>query len=743
MQLFQSAFYGFELIRTFNSRLKYKNENMKRNLFFLLLFACIQFTQADLLTDITDGKFRPKSYVDMYSLNDGEHYTVMKDNKLIIKYNYKTGKSVDTILDLNTIKKSPLVNITGYTFSPNENKILVYTSPKYRYRRTFTANYYIFDVKRNELKPLSENGPQEAPLFSPDSRYIAFARENNLYLHKLDFGTESAITKDGEFGKIINGTPDWVYEEEFTETRYFVFSPDSKLLAFIKFNETDVPTYSMQQYLNSPVVQDELPLYPTIQTFKYPNPGQNISKASVCVYDDFYKSVRTINIDINEKEFYIPRIKWTADQEKLAIFVMNRYQNRLDLYFANPKSLISKLILSDEDSRYVDYENSDYVQFTPDGKYFTFVSVYNINGTLNKQLTKGNWDVTKVYGYNAFTQTLYYQSAETSPIQRDIFSVDVKGRKLRLTDGKGVHDAVFSKTYTCFADNASNVNMPTVSTLCDSKGMKIRILEDNAALAAEFKALNLPVKEFFSFTTSEGVKLNGWMLKPVDFSPGKKYPTLMVQYSGPNSQQVLDHWKIDWEYYLSTQGYVVVSVDGRGTGARGADFRKCTYQQLGVLEAKDQIEAARYLGTLSFVDKDRIGIWGWSFGGYMTLLSMSSGEKIFKAGIAVAPVTDWRLYDAVYTERFMRTPQENNRGYDAGSVLNKADKLNGNLLIVHGTADDNVHLPNTMIYLDKLMKSGKHADLQLYTDKNHSILGKETRRHLYQKKFDFLEKNLK
>ena len=402
---------------------------MKRNFFLLLLLLCIQFTQADLLTDITDGKFKPKLQSAIQSMNDGEHYTVMQDDDMIIKYNYKSGKAVDTILDLNKIKKSPLVNIKGYTFSPNEAKILVYSNPQYRYRRTFTANYYIFDVKRNELKPLSENGPQEAPLFSPDSRYVAFARANNLFLYKIDFGTESPITKDGEFGKIINGTPDWVYEEEFVETRHFVFSPDSKLLAFIKFNETDVPTYSMQHFLDSPIRQDELPLYPSVQTFKYPNPGQNISKVSVCVYDDFYKSVKTINLDTSEKDYYIPRIKWTADQEKLAVFVLNRNQNRLDMLIANPKSLLSKLILRDEDNSYVDYDNIDAVFFTPDNKYFTYLSekdgyrhayLYNVNGTLSRQLTKGSWDVTNVYGYDAATQTLYYQSAESSPLQRDI-----------------------------------------------------------------------------------------------------------------------------------------------------------------------------------------------------------------------------------------------------------------------------------------------------------------------------------
>lgn len=725
---------------------------MKHILSLLLFFFVFNFASADLLTDITDGKYRAKSVSGMKSMNDGEHYTLLENNKLIVRYSYKTGKAVDTIFNASTTKLNKIDQIKGYDFSPNEQKILVFNEQNFRYRRTFTSQYYIFDVKRNELKPLSENGPQEVPLFSPDSRYIAFARENNLYLHKLDFGTESAITKDGEWGKIINGTPDWVYEEEFGITRYFVFSPDSKLLAFVKFNETEVPSYQMQRYLESPVTQDGMPLYPTFQSFKYPKPGQPNSKVSVCVYDDFYKSVKTINLGVEENDFYIPRLKWTKDQDKLAVFVLNRNQNQLDVIFSNPKSLVSKLTLRENDKYYIDYDNIDDIHFTNDGKFFTYVSersgyrhayLYNINGTLNKQLTNGNFDVTKVYGYDDLKQTIYYQSAEQSPLQRDIYAIDAKGKKLRLTDGKGTHIASFSTTFAYFMDNASTINQPNIYTMRNSKGESIRTLEDNAKVLSDFKALNLPKKEFFSFTTSEGVSLNGWMLKPVNINPNTKYPTLMVQYSGPNSQEVKDSWAIGWEYYLASQGYVVASVDGRGTGARGSEFRKCTYMQLGVLETKDQVEAAKYLGKQTFVDKDRIGIWGWSYGGFMTLNAMSTDENIFKAGIAVAPVTDWRLYNTAYTERFMRQPKENNGGYDAGSPIKHADKLSGNVLIIHGTADDNVHVQNTYLYLDALMKADKQAELYLYTDKNHSILGKETRRHLYKKKFEFLERALK
>ena len=725
---------------------------MKHLLSIILFLSVFHLASADLLTDITDGKYRAKTVSGIKSMNDGEHYTLLQNNKLIVKYSYKTGQAVDTIFDASTTKLNKIEQIRGYDFSPNEQKILVYNEQKFRYRRTFTSEYYVFDVKRNELKPLSEKGPQEVPLFSPDSRYIAFARENNLYLHKLDFGTESPITKDGEFGKVINGTPDWVYEEEFVNTRYFVFSPDSKLVAFVKFNETDVPTYQMQKFLQSSLMQDGMPLYPVFQSFKYPKPGQPNSGVSVCVYDDFYKSVRTVNLGTIETDFYIPRIKWTKEQDKLAVFVLNRNQNRLDMIYAHPKSLVSKLILREEDKYYVDYDIIDDIYFTGDGKYFTFVSerngwrhayLYNMNGTLSKALTQGNFDVTKLYGYDETKQTLYFQSAEQSPLQRDVYAVDAKGKKTRLTDGKGTHNALFSSTFAYFSFDASGLNSPNVTTMRNSKGESIRILEDNANLVAEFKSLNLPAKEFFSFTTSEGILLNGWMIKPVNFDSQKKYPALMTQYSGPNSQEVKDSWNAGWEYYLASQGYVVASVDGRGTAARGAQFRKCTYMQLGVLETKDQVEAAKYLGKQSFIDKNRIGIWGWSYGGFMTLNAMSTGEKIFKAGIAVAPVTDWRLYNSAYTERFMRQPKENNGGYDAGSPIKHAANLNGNVLIIHGTADDNVHVQNTYLYLDALLKADKQAELYLYTDKNHSILGKETRRHLYQKKFEFLERELK
>jgi len=725
---------------------------MKRFTLLFVLTLVLQFSFANLLYDITDGKFEVKTVEMPRSMADGEHYTLMVNDKAVVKYSYKTGATTDTIFSISRLKNSPFKQISGYEFSPNESKLLVYTNVEKRYRRTFTANYYVYDIKRNEIEALSENGPQEVPLFSPDSRYIAFARVNNLFLKKLDFKTETPITKDGQIGNIINGTPDWVYKEEFKATRYFEWSPDSKLLAFVKFNETDIPQFSFTLYEDKHAEKkDELALYPSIVKFKYPKAGEKNSKVSVCVFEEFSKSTKTVNLGDESNDFYIPRIRWTNSVDQLAIFKLNRNQNRLDMLLANGKSTLSKLVLRQDDKYYVDFENIDFIHFFSDNQYFIGVSekdgykhvyLYRINGSVVKQLTKGNWDVTDVYGFDEKKQVLYYQSAEISPMQRDVYAMDAKGKKTRLTDGNGTHNGSFNSTLTSFVDNASSLETPNTLTLRSNNGTSIRKIEDNASLAAEFKALNLPKKEFFNFTTSENVKLNGWILKPANFDANKKYPVLMVQYSGPYSQDVLDKWEIGWEYYLATQNYVVACVDGRGTGARGVEFGKCTYQQLGILETKDQIEAAKYMGKQTYIDKDRIGIWGWSYGGFTTLMAMSSGEKVYKAGIAVAPVTDWHFYNTAYTERFMRRPQENFKGYELASPLLRAEKLQGSLLLVHGTADDNVHMQNTIVYIDRLVAADKQFEMQLYTDKNHSILGKQTRRHLYTRMSEFLFKNL-
>jgi dipeptidyl-peptidase-4 len=720
-------------------------------LIFTLLWATASVS-AQLLYDITDGSFRANLAEIPVSMKDGVHYTLLVDNQRVVKYDYKTGNVVDTLFDVNDLEGAPFKLVFTYEISPDERKILLATNPKERYRRSYLSDYYVFDIKRKEITPLSEKGAQQDPLFSPDGRYIVFARDNNLYMNKLDYNTEIAITTDGATGQTINGVADWVYEEEFSETRYFCFSPDSKLLAFIKFEETGVPEFALQKFNPSGKTDQDVTLYPELVQFKYPKAGQPNSKVSVCIYDDFYKQIKTVKLgDGNLTDFYITRLKWTNSEEQLAVFVLNRNQNQMDMYLANPKSTLSKQVFSQIDERYVDYLNADNTFFTADNQYFITVTEqdgwrhayrYFINGTLDRKLTAGNFDITKVYGYDDKNKLLYYQAAAVSPLQRELYCVDFKGNTKQLTQEAGTHNANFNADFSLFVDNFSKNETPNIITLKDAKGKTVRTIEDNKDLANHFISCNLPQKEFFRFTTSEGVELNGWIVKPKDLSQDKKYPLLMVQYSGPNSQEVLDRWDIDWEYSLAANGIVVACVDGRGTGARGADFRKCTYQQLGVLETRDQIEAAKHLANQTFIDKNRIGIWGWSYGGFMTLNAMSAAEKIFKAGIAVAPVTDWRFYNTAYTERFMRRPQENFRGYEQSSPLLQADKLQGKLLLIHGTADDNVHIQNTMDYAAALVENGIQFDMQIYPDKNHSILGKNTRRHLYAKMVEFLKQNL-
>ncbi|MDR2841273.1 MAG: DPP IV N-terminal domain-containing protein [Paludibacter sp.] len=724
---------------------------MKKIIFTSIAVLFIVFGNANLLYDITDGKFRPKMIAIPRSMNDGEFYSSAIDNQAIIKCEYRSGNVVDTLFSISKAKKCPFKDFAGYEFSPDEKKILLYRNVHYRYRRSFTADYYIYDIKRREITPLSEYGSQEVPLFSPDSRYVAFARENNLYIRKLDFGTEIAVTNDGIAGKIINGIPDWVYEEEFVTTRHFGWSSDSKLLAYTKFNETEVPEFALQKFTAPAADKVNTLLYPQLLKFKYPKAGENNSKVSVHVYDDFNKTTRTMQLPATDQDFYIPKIQWTAAPDQLAILKLNRTQNRYDFIIANAKSTISKSVFSETDSRYVDYSNDDNLYFTADNQSFFHISEhngyrhiyqYNINGSLMRQITSGNWDVTEFYGYDEAKKTLYYQSAETSPLQRNIFSIDNKGKKTKLTNSKGIHSATFNNSFSYFVDNYSSLSEPNAVNLCNAAGKIVRPLIENNELKSQFISLQLPEKQFISIPTSDGTELNAWILKPANFDETKKYPLLLVQYSGPNSQEVLDRWNIGWEYYLASKGIVVACADGRGTGARGAEFRKCTYGQLGILETRDQIETAKYFGNQPFIDETRIGIWGWSFGGSMTVWALSASESVFKIGIAVAPVTDWRLYDSAYTERFMGLPQSNFKAYEQTSALPAAQNLNGKLLIIHGTADDNVHYQNTLLYIKNLIDADKQFEVQIYPDSNHSILGQQTRRHLYTRMSEFVIANL-
>lgn len=721
---------------------------MKRykNLFFAsFIFLVTSITlnaQPDsLLEAITKGEFKAQQINQITHLKDGVHYTQLsQDGTLIIRFNYATEMPVDTLFNILTIPDCPIKSISGYSFDNAEQKILVHTDKKPIYRRSFTTTYYVYTIKRNRIVPLSTEGDeQQNAKFSPNGRIIAFARNNNLFLKKLDFNTEIAITKDGEKNKIINGTADWVYEEEFAETCYFDWNPESNLLAYVRFDENPVNNFSFQWFTEN---------QPSLQTYKYPSPGTPNSQVTLHVYDVENRTTKQMQLDYND--CYLPRLQWSNSTNELSVVRLNRNQTTLDLFSVNARSGVATSMIHESEKTYVDYENFNHLQFNSDNSFvclsersgYRHLYLFDAKGRLIKQLTSGNWDVTKFYGYDEKNKTVYFQAAKESPLERHVYKIDSKNKLTCFDNRAGTHTADFGQEYKYYIHQFNNTTTPNIYTIFNIGGKRIRTLETNAALKADIEKRSLPSKKFFKFTTSEGIVLNGWIIEPIDHNSSVKRPLVMIQYSGPDSQEVLNKWKYDWEYDLAQQGYVVACVDGRGTGARGRQFRTCTYWNLGELETKDQVEAAKYLGTQNNIDKERIAIWGWSYGGFMTLNCLTYGNGIFKAGIAVAPVTNWMLYNTAYTERFMSRPQENYKGYAQSNLLDKAAQLQGNLLIVHGTADDNVHAQQTLLYTEKLVEAGKQFEMQLYTNKNHSILGDKTRLHLYTRFNEFLKKNL-
>lgn len=728
-----------------------KHEKVKILLCMAMSFLTSAFAMSQQLTieDINAGQYYARSIRGVTPMNDGEHYTQLSpDNKRIVKYSYKTGKEVGVIFDVETARECNLEKIQGYIFSPDEKRILIETEREPIYRRSYSSVYHLYSVENNKLSELTE-GKIRIPVFSPDGNLIAFVRDNNIFLIKLLYGgSESQITKDGEINKVINGAPDWVYEEEFGYNSALTFSPDNKMIAYVRWDESNVKSFEFPMYKGDCPAYMQYAEYPGKYTYKYPVAGEDNSKVSVKTFDIFSKVTRTMQLPI-EDDAYIPRIRFTNNPEQLAIMTINRHQNRFDMYYANPRSGVCKLILRDESSWYIKESIYDNIKFYD--KYFSLLSEkdgfahlywYTINGTLVKQVTKGEFEVKSFLGWDEKSNTFYYVSNEGSPLRTAVWKTDGKGRKTCLSQKEGTNNAMFSTGMKYFINFFNDTETPTEVTINDNNGKTIATLMDNADLKAKVAGMKMPEKEFFTFTTPEGYELNGWMMKPVDFDPSQKYPILMFQYSGPGSQQVLDTWSVSWETYMATQGYIAVCVDGRGTGGRGAAFEKCTYLSIGVKEADDQVSAAKYLGTLPYIDKDRIAIWGWSYGGYMTLMSMSQGSNVFKAGIAVAAPTDWRFYDTVYTERFMRTPQENKEGYDKASAINRIDKLHGKLLMVHGTADDNVHYRNMAEYCEELVQHDKYCDMQIYTNRNHNIMGGNTRNHLYKKLTNYIKENL-
>ncbi len=708
------------------------------------------------IEDVAGGTYRPATIRNVSPLAiDGESYaSISADGARIEKCSFKTGEITEVLFDKTAARGASISGVEGYVISPDGKNILIETDRTPIYRHSATSNYFIYNVKNKTLTPLSNGGKQECPKFSPDGTMVAFVRDNNIFLVKLLFNNaESQITKDGERNKVINGKPDWVYEEEFAFNCAFDFSADSETLAWIRFDETDVKTFSFPWYRGAAPSMDNYKLYPGSYEYKYPKAGEDNSKVSVLSYDIKSRVTRTMQVPM-DADGYIPRIQFTSTKDRLMVLTLNRHQNRLDFYAVNPRSTQAQLVLREEEKTYVDQPAYDDVDFSRD--QFVLISdrdghrhlyLYTSGGQLVSQLTSGDYDVTAYYGASADGKTFFYASNEGSPLEQYIYKIDTSGRKTKLSTEKGFNSAIFSSNCLYYLNIHSDISTPPVYTLCTATGKQLKVIEDNAKLRGKLASLTLSKPEIISITTADGVQLNGWMVKPADFSSSKRYPVLMYQYSGPGSQQVLNSYSngfvggLTWEQRLAEKGYIVVCVDGRGTGGRGSDFLRCTYMRMGDLESHDQVEAALWLGRKPYVDKDRIAIWGWSFGGFNTIMSLCKGRQVFNCGVAVAPVTDWRFYDSAYTERFMRTPQENPDGYDC-SPLHRYENLKGDLLLIHGTADDNVHYQNTAELAEALVQAQKQFDMQVYTNRNHSIYGGKTRLHLIRRIEDYLDRHL-
>ena len=699
------------------------------------------------LKAITSGEFRSEVMRAVRPLADGETYgQISADGKRVESYSFRTGQQVAVLFDVATARGAELDQVDDYIMSPDGRRMLIQTKTKSIYRHSFTAVFYIYDIRNNKLEPLSDGGPQQTPVFSPDGNQIAFVRDNNIYLVKLLFdNAESQVTKDGKRNEIINGIPDWVYEEEFSTSSSMVFTADSRQIVWIRYDESAVKQYSMQLFKGLAPERKEFATYPGAYTYKYPVPGEANSKVSVWSYDIQSRQTRKMDVPL-DADGYIPRIKATSDPAKIAVFTMNRHQDRLRIYMANPLSTVCQLAVEDQVEKYIKENVLEDVQITDqhillpserDG--YNHLYLYNLNGQLQRQIVTDKYEVKTVYGYDEKTGDTYFAANPNGPMEKQVMVAHANGKTEVLTPKAGVNSAIFSQNFKYFINSWSDMNHPVQYTLCQNNGKTLKTLIDNQKLLQKLAGYELGTKAFFSFTTSEGVQLNGWMVKPADFDAAKKYPVIMYQYGGPGSQEVLNQWNIGMfnngailEQYLCQEGYICVCVDNRGTGGRGAAFEKCTYLRLGELEARDQVETALWLGQQSYVDKDRIGIWGWSYGGWNTLMSMSEGRPVFRAGVAIAPPTNWRFYDTVYTERYMRTPQENQQGYDDVNPIARAAQLHGALLLCHGLADDNVHYQNTAEYVEALVQADKDFRQLVYTNRNHGIFGGNTRNHLFR-----------
>ncbi len=693
--------------------------------------------------------FANKSAQGFNTMKDGVNYTEIGESdgyNVISKYQIKSSNKVSELVNAKDVKfNAKSIEINNYVFSPTEDKILLTENVEPIYRHSSKADYYVFDIKDKTTIPVCEKGKIMFPTFSPDGRKILFVRENNIYIKDLLSNKEIAVTTDGEINKIKNGWGDWVYEEEFSKADYFTWSANSQYIAYIKFDESKVRDYSMDMYKGE--------LYPEKYTFKYPKCGEDNSIVTCHIYDvNSFAANKTVNVDIGmETDIYLPRIQFTNDNNVLAVQRLNRLQNKLELLFVNAKNGESKVVYTDEAKTYVDITddltfigNKGFV-ISSERDEFNHLYYYDLTGKLITQITSGSWDVISFKGYDEKNNTLYYISAENGAINRDLYSVKLDGKlKKRMSPNDGFNDADFTTGFKYYIASYSNANTPPVYELRDANGNLIKVLESNIALKDKLKSYELSKKEFFKMKNTDGTELNGFMMKPANFVEGRKYPVYMYAYNGPGANECNNNWEgfeYMWHQLLCQEGYIVVCVDGRGTLARGRQFKHCTYLQLGKFETEDQIDVAKYLGTLPFVDKSRIGFQGWSYGGYMACLMISKGADYIKSAIAVAPVTNWKYYDNIYTERFMRKPKDNKKGYEDNSPVNHVKKIKGNFLLVHGSADDNVHLQNSMEMAKAMVNANIPFDFMIYPNKNHGIAGGFTRYHLFSKMLKFVKEN--
>ncbi len=698
------------------------------------------------LEEIWNGTFRTEGLDALHSMKNGQQYSVLNFDRsngatTIDIYDYKTLEKVNTLISSANIEN--IEYFTDYTFSEDESQVLLATDEVSIFRRSSLGKYYVYNTKTQQTTLVAEDKIQE-PTFSPDGNKIAYGLNNNLYVKDLKSGQTKQFTFDGVKNKIINGITDWVYEEEFAFVRAFDWNADSNKIAFIRFDETDVPEFSMDVYGKD--------LYQTQTVFKYPKAGEKNADVSLHIYDLNTNKKQDVKVNKAYNDFYIPRIKWSSAPNMLSAQYTNRHQNELDLWMIDAEANKSYLAIEEKDKAYIDV--TDNLTFLKDKSFiwtsekdgYNHIYHYSKKGKLINQVTKGNWEVTDYYGFDTKTNRIFYQSVENGSTNRDVYAIKLNGTdKQKLSSNTGQSNADFSADFTYFINTFSNTTTPYLYTLNDAKtGQIIKEIKDNSALKSKLKEYQLSKKEFSTIDIN-GNDLNMWMIKPPNFDTNKQYPLFMFQYSGPGSQQVANRWNSANDYWyqmLAQQGYIVACVDGRGTGLKGAEFKKVTQNELGKYELEDQIDAAKLLGTKSYIDASRIGIWGWSYGGFMSSNALFKGNDVFKMAIAVAPVTSWRFYDSIYTERYMTTPQENASGYDENSPINHVDKLKGDFLLIHGSGDDNVHVQNTMRMIEALVQANKQFEWMIYPDKNHGIFGGNTRLHLYTKMTNFLNRTL-